>query len=257
MPAIYESEGQVVLCVPRGRLGPTPPNIGRFRFVRPVMPLDSVEPPTDDWPYLYLSRRTVPGDYLGVIAFLALASLGLVLFLRGGGIGREDGHFFFLGYGFLLLETARITECSLYFGATWLVTTSVVAGALVMALAANAAARALVFSRRLYLPFFAAFALLSLAPHGLILGLPLAGRILWTALAVPLPIFFAGLIFSATFRGAARPSAAFGSNLIGAVFGGFSEYLGMAIGHHRLDLLVLAAYAASLLCVGGGGRRKS
>jgi len=248
LPVIYESQGQVVLCVPRGRIAPPPARLGRFRFVRPEMPLDAVEPPTDDWPYLYLSRRTIPPDYLGVIGLLAAASIAIILALRGGGIGRDDGRFFFLGFGFLLLETARITDCSLYFGATWLVTTAVVVGVLLMALAANAAARALRFSPRLYLPLFAALALLALVPKEAVLSLPLSGRILWTALAVPLPVFFAGLIFSTTFRDAARPSAAFGANLVGAVAGGFSEYLGMAIGHRRLDILIFAAYAASLLC---------
>jgi hypothetical protein len=36
-----------------------------------------------------------------------------------------------------------------------------------------------------------------------------------------------------------------GANLVGAMLGGFSEYLGMAVGHDALLLLVLAAYLAS------------
>ena len=45
------------------------------------------------------------------------------------------GHFFFMGFGFLLLQTKSITDCSLYFGTTWLVTTIVIAGILLMVLA--------------------------------------------------------------------------------------------------------------------------
>jgi hypothetical protein len=51
-----------------------------------------------------------------------------------------DWHAFFLGLGFLLLETKSISDCSLYFGSTWLVTTIVVAGILIMVLLANSLA---------------------------------------------------------------------------------------------------------------------
>jgi len=57
--------------------------------------------------------------------------------IRGHGIMLNDGHFLFLGLGFLLLETRSIADCSLYFGTTWFVTMVVVAGVLLMVLAAN------------------------------------------------------------------------------------------------------------------------
>jgi hypothetical protein len=70
---------------------------------------------------------------------------------------------------------------------------------------------------------------------------------MWTLLVVPLPVFFAGIIFSTTFRSTAFPSAAFGANLIGAMLGGFCEYLAMAVGNHRLSMLVIIAYLGSML----------
>jgi hypothetical protein len=66
---------------------------------------------------------------------------------------------------------------------------------------------------------------------------------------VPLPVFFAGLIFSTGFRDSANPATLFGANLIGAMVGGFAEYLGMAVGSQQLSYLVIAAYAGSLLCI--------
>ena len=60
------------------------------------------------------------------------------------------------------------------------------------------------------------------------------------------PVFFAGLIFSTTFRETKSASSSFGANLIGATVGGFAEYLGMAIGFQNLSLLVISAYLASL-----------
>jgi hypothetical protein len=73
------------------------------------------------------------------------------------------------------------------------------------------------------------------------------GRLLWVLVFVPLPIFFAGLIFSTTFREAENASASFGANLLGATVGGFLEYSGMAIGFQNLSLIVIAAYLASLV----------
>jgi len=89
-------------------------------------------------------------------------------------------------------------------------------------------------------------ALLPLVPRKSILGFDFPGRLLWTLLAVPLPIFFAGIIFSTTFHGAAASSSAFGANVVGAMVGGFCEYLVMLIGNHRLSPLVMAAYLGSL-----------
>jgi hypothetical protein len=59
-------------------------------------------------------------------------------------------------------------------------------------------------------------------------------------------VFFAGIIFSTTFRDCLVPAAAFGANLIGAMIGGFCEYLTMAVGNHSLSMLVIAAYLGSL-----------
>ncbi len=250
IPVFYEAPGHVVFCVPKGKLPARPPlHLNGLQLaMMPAMP--KVEPPTDDWPFLYLARKTVPTDYLIVIGGLLAVSLLAVGTLRGRAFGRSDAHFALLGMGFLLLETKSITDCSLYFGATWLVTLLVVLGVLLMVLASNVVAGRLPrFSFWFYVPLFAALALLIAVPRESILALGFAGRLAWTLLAVPLPVFFAGLIFSTGFREAVNPAALFGANLIGAMVGGFSEYLGMAVGSHHLSYLVLAAYAGSLLCL--------
>ena len=102
------------------------------------------------------------------------------------------------------------------------------------------------YSEAFYLPLFVVLLGLFLVPSDLILGLPITARLLWTLFAVPLPIFFAGLIFSTNFRTSA-PAACFGANLIGATTGGFLEYAGMGIGHNSLTLFVICAYLASML----------
>ena len=249
MPIVYESQGQVVICAFRGQHADPPPQYGRF--VRTVFPagddLSDAVAPTDDWPFLYLSRKTIPADYLIVIGILLAITIPAVLILSGRGFGMNDGHFLFLGLGFLLLETKSIGDCSLYFGTTWFVTLVVVTGVLLMVLAANLLAmRMSRFRTWLYAPLIASLLLLYFVKRDTILALSFDIRLLWSLLVVPLPIFFAGLIFSTTFRQASIPSSLFGANLIGAMIGGFCEYLSMVIGNHNLMFLIIGAYLVSL-----------
>jgi hypothetical protein len=249
MPVLYESNGQVVICAFRGQHPDPPSQYGRF--VRTTSAsgddLSGAIAPTDDWPFLYLSHKTIPADYLIVIGILLAITIPAVFTLRGRGFGMHDGHFLFLGLGFLLLETKSISDCSLYFGTTWFVTLVVVAGVLLMVLAANLIAMRLGrFHSWFYAPLIATLLLLYLVKRDYVLALSFNERLLWSVLVVPLPIFFAGLIFSTTFRQAANPSSFFGANLIGAMIGGFSEYLSMIIGNSNLMFLIVGAYLVSL-----------
>jgi hypothetical protein len=141
-----------------------------------------------------------------------------------------------------------IGGCSLYFGTTWQVSLIVISGTLLMVLAANLLAmRMRDFHPWLFIPLFATLILLACVPRESILSQPPMLRLLWALLIVPLPIFFAGLIFSTLFRNVQNPSEAFGANLIGATIGGFCEYLGMALGTSALLWLVIGAYVAGLL----------
>jgi hypothetical protein len=248
-PAVYMgSNGQtLILCVPKDPTAVPPARVSQFQRVS-YGALPHIDLPTDDWPFLYLIGRTIPSDYLIAIGSLLAFSIATVGCLRRGAFGRGDIHFALLGMGFLLLETKSISDSTLFFGTTWFVTMIVVAGVLLMVIGANLVAERLQgFSFWMYVPLFAILALLLIVPREHVLTYDFGGRLLWTLLVVPLPVFFAGIIFSTTFRDAVQPSAAFGANLIGAMVGGFCEYLGMAIGQHRLSLLVIVAYAASLL----------
>jgi hypothetical protein len=246
VPATFLEGGQVVFCVPKDPATVLPRE--KFQFKQVFLPdVEPVALPTDDWPFLYLQRKTIPSDYLLAIGSMLGLSLLAVVGLRRSSLVRSDAHFLLLGMGFLLLETKSISDCTLYFGATWLVTTIVVTGVLLMVMAANLlATRMKAFSFWMYAPLFAVLVLLLVVPreHILAFGFPL--RLSWALVAVPLPVFFAGIIFSTTFRSCEAPSAAFGANLIGAMIGGFCEYLTMAVGNHSLSILVLVAYLGSL-----------
>ncbi len=214
MPTICESDGQVVICAFRGGHADPPAQYGRF--VRTDFPagddLSDATATTDDWPFLYLSGKTIPADYLIVVGILLAVTLPVVFGLRGRGFGMNDGHFLFLGLGFLLLETKSISDCSLYFGTTWFVTMVVVAGVLLMVLAANLVAMWLKrCGTRMYAPLIATLLILYFMKRDTILALSFEERLLWSLLIVPLPIFFAGLIFFTTFREALNPSSFFGA----------------------------------------------
>jgi len=71
---------------------------------------------TDDWPFFYMPQRIYPISYLIMIALILVLSLLLV----GNFVAEMPrlGHlsFFFLGVGFMLVETKGITELGLTFG---------------------------------------------------------------------------------------------------------------------------------------------
>jgi SAM-dependent methyltransferase len=255
-PVVYGGNGRCILGVSRN-LDPStmPPQISVYHRGTGTIP--AIDLPTDDWPYLYLSRRTIPNDYL-IVAGSLLALSAIVVFALWwtdresrltAKLGFADTHFLLLGLGFLLLETKSIGDCSLYFGTTWFVTMVVVSGVLLMVLLANAIAMHLLkASPWFYLPLLLSLAFLYFVPRDTILGLPFTARLLWAVLIVPLPIFFAGLIFSTTFRDGGDPATLLAANLIGATIGGFLEYLAMAIGTRDLLMIVAAAYIGSFVC---------
>ena len=157
-------------------------------------------------------------DYRATIGILLLISLLFTFLSRNKDRGAIDLHFFFLGAGFLLLETKSITALSLYFGTTWFVSMVVIVGVLLMVFLANmVAARLGRVSLLLYLPFLASIVFLYVFPAQTVLAWPFVGRLLYSITIIPLPIFFAGLIFSTTFRESKHPDLAFGSNLLGAM----------------------------------------
>ncbi len=246
VPLVYVEPSRVVILAGKGY---QPRGPARFIGYRKIAWMPSGTPEaTDDWPYLYLRRRFIPSDYLINIGALLAISMVLVFFSSGQTRKGLDLHFFFLGAGFLLLETKSIITISLYFGTTWFVAMIVILGVLMMVFLANLAASKLrQFSLVLYLPLIASVAFLYFFPTQTVLAWSFGSRLIYSLVIIPLPIFFAGLIFSSTFRESKDPSFSFGSNLLGAMVGGFAEYLGMITGTKALLLVILVFYLASVL----------
>ena len=107
----------LTLCVPKDPGVVLPPSVGPYRRIAYGNPAQ-VDVPTDDWPFLYLVRKTIPSDYLIGIGSLLAFSIATVAGLRRRSFGRSDLHFALLGMGFLLLETKSIGDSTLFFGTT-------------------------------------------------------------------------------------------------------------------------------------------
>jgi spermidine synthase len=212
--------------------------------------LEGIGPlPSDDWPQLYLRERAIPwapiGQGMTVVALLS----GLILYgFSPGRRVRLNPQMFFLGAGFMLLETKGVVHMALLFGSTWIVNSIVFFAILVMILCANLYVLRLRPPRLgpYYALLAAALLVNALVPMGAFLSLPPAARILASCLVVFIPVFFAGVIFAALFRDSRRPDVDFGSNVAGIVLGGLSEQLSLVLGFSHLLLVALAYYLLSL-----------
>ncbi len=76
---------------------------------------EEVDLATDDWPFFYMPKRVYPFSYVGILGMFLVLTLLLV-----GSFVRErpefsQSVFFFLGAGFMLIETKGITELGLTF----------------------------------------------------------------------------------------------------------------------------------------------
>ena len=203
---------------------------------------------TDDWPFFYMPRRVYPLSYLGMIGLV----LGVSVFLFSRFVGEKpkfsDAAFFFLGAGFMLVETKAITELGLTFGNTWQIIGIVIAAILGMAYCANLTVAKLGLRRPL-VPF-----LLLLGSIGVGLAIARAGGFaptpagqLASVFILTVPMFFSGIAFSTLLADTTDVAAALGTNLLGAMAGGLLEYNSMYFGFHFLYWIATGVYAAALI----------
>ena len=208
---------------------------------------------TDDWPYLYLRNPGVPWHYAKVLLGMAALALMGTTAAVGGRWRQFDLRLFFLGAGFLLLETAAVTKMSLLFGSTWAVNLLVFASILLVLVVANwqvdrgKTRGRRVATRRLLMALIVILIALSFLQTAAISALPRVAQWLVAGTIVALPIGLAGLIFPALFEEAQDSQTAFASNLLGAIAGGIAEYGSMWFGIRVLGLFAAFFYAAALV----------
>ena len=214
---------------------------------------------TDDWPFLYLEKPSLPGHYLAVLAAILLVA---VFGIRGFGRrsrGRFDPELFFLGGGFLLIETKSVTEMSLLFGSTWVVNLVVFSSILIVILCGNLWV-ALRKSDELVKPFLLlglAIAVALAVPYESLLSFPLAVRGIGAGFIIGAPILFASVIFARLFKSHSNPTSGLAWNLCGAIVGGMLEYAVMLVGIRSLYFFGLLLYGAAAVSIWRKTKRKS
>jgi SAM-dependent methyltransferase len=198
---------------------------------------------TDDWPFFYMPQRIYPTSYLIMVFQVLILSL-----IVGGNFLSERPKFshlsfFFLGAGFMLVETKGITEMGLTFGNTWQVIGVVIAGILTMAFLGNCAVQWLNIKRPLipYLLLITALAAGWYVSRSGGFDSTTVGR-LETTFVLTLPLLFSGIVFSTLLTSKGQVSGMMAMNLLGAICGGLLEYNSMYFGFRFLYLIAMGCY---------------
>ena len=207
-------------------------------------------PATDDYPFLYLQQRTIPGFYLLTLALILGAAL--LLIRLGAGALRPMGRYldlFLMGAAFLLLETKNVVQFALLFGTTWFVNSLVFVGILLAVYLAIEVARRIELGPpwRLYAALLAALTVAWLVPPDLLLGLTVVPRFIVAIVVAFAPVFLANLLFASRFRDVAASNLAFATNLLGAMLGGVLEYASLVTGYRALLIVIALLYAGAFM----------
>jgi hypothetical protein len=244
----------VMLAGPRAAALTTPPPLpdlvlayGQAHAPSPARRLDrdsTVEPATDNWPFLYMRAPGLPAHYAVALVSVLVVSIAAVWLALGSDRGGWQWHFFFYGAGFMLLETKSIVQFALLWGSTWTSASLAIASVLTMALASTLVAARFELRRRGLIAgaLFALLAINYLIPVGSVAFASRGAESAFYGVLVFSPVFFAGLLFSAEYRRSASPSMDFGANLLGAMVGGVGEYLSLLAGYRFLIIVVAVCY---------------
>ena len=210
-----------------------------------------IEPATDDWPFLYLRDRHIPRHYLAALGLILAVSIVVVLLVVRGQAGKWSWGFFLLGAGFMLLETRSIIQFALLWGSTWVVASLAIASVLSMALIANYTVSRIEIIR----PWLVGSVLLALLtlnfliPVGTITFESRVVESLFYAMLMFSPILCAGLLFGSAIRRSTSLARDYGTNLLGAMFGGVSEYLSLVTGFGALLLVIALCYLGAIIAM--------
>jgi hypothetical protein len=226
----------------------------QFGLAQVVSPEGELLSATDDWPFLYLRRPMIPTLSLRGAALMGTLSL-LLIFLfqpQRSERGRRfefNAQMFFLGAGFMLIETKAVVLMALLFGSTWVVNSIVFFAVLLMILAAN------LWTIRLrperlwpyYVGLLLVLSLNTIIPLDFFLGMNRTAQVIGSCLLVFAPVFFAGVVFAVSFSRVREPDRAFGANIAGAIMGGLAEYSSMLLGFQYVVVLAIIFYVLSAL----------
>jgi len=178
---------------------------------------------------------------------IAVLSVGILLLFAPTRIVRFNGQMFFLGAGFMLLETKGVVHMALLFGSTWIVNSIVFFAILIMILASNLFVLA-VKPHRLwpyYVLLVVALIVNAYMPMTYFLSLPEGAKVMVSCSVVFVPVGLAGIIFATAFRDSRQPDIDFGSNIGGVILWGLTAYCSLVLGFEHLLFIAIGFYLLS------------
>jgi Spermine/spermidine synthase domain len=234
----------------------------KFGLATVLQPEGKLPPATDDWPFFYLRQPMMPSLSLRGILIMAGLALGLIFFFvprRAGSTAAANlsvrprrslnVQIFFLGAGFMLIETKAVVTMALLFGSTWVVNSVVFFAVLVMILLANLWTLKTDVKNLwpYYVGLFVTLILNTIIPLDFFLGMNRGLQVLASCALVFAPVLFAGVVFAASFKRTDEPDRAFGFNIAGAMLGGLAENSSMLLGFQYVVLVAILFYVLSAL----------
>ena len=156
---------------------------------------------------------------------------------------------FFLGVGFMLMETKGITELAKIYGSTWFVVSIVITAILSMAYLANLF---IIKGIKISINQIYFFLILSLFLSYSVTFINFYNYpIIFLKFTIPIvltfPVFFSGLAFSRELVRYGSTANALSCNILGAIVGGLLEYNSMYFGLKFLYLLAIFFYFMAYL----------
>jgi spermidine synthase len=210
---------------------------------------NDVDVSTDDWPFFYMPYRIYPFSYVVLISVIFLVSL---IFLKKStkmNISKFSFPSFFLGVGFMLMETKGITELAKIYGSTWFVVSIVITAILSMAYLAN-----LFILKGMKISINSTYLLLVISLFLSYLltfidfyNYPAIILKILVPIVLTFPVFFSGLAFSKELIRYGSTANALSCNILGAIVGGLLEYNSMYFGFKFLYLLAILFYLMAFL----------
>jgi spermidine synthase len=248
--SMYSSGGQFFLVGSKNRLNQAlaSPEISAYLKSHNGVEMESAYLTTDDWPYFYQHEPGLP--LIVIIMSILLVLLTRLLIRQTGAAGQAiNWHFFFLGAGFLLLEAQIVSRMAMLFGTTWLVNSVVIAGILVLIVAANFLVDWWpgVPVRFAYAGILICMLISYFLPLEKLFFQSFWVKALVATLVLCSPVAFASIVFIRSFADYHFSGQALGSNLMGALVGGMLESVSLWTGIRSLLIFAALLYFLSFL----------
>jgi SAM-dependent methyltransferase len=212
------------------------------------MPTEDAQITTDDWPFFYQRAPGLPSSVL-LISLVLVVVCWQLMKRTAIPVDQIAWPFFFLGAGFMLMESQIVSRMALLFGTTWIVNSITISGLLLLIVVANILEKTglRVPTPVAYGGLLAAILVAYLVPVSALFSESFAFKLSGAVVVLCSPVFFASIIFIRTFAAARFSGSALGSNLMGSLVGGLLESLSLWIGLRSILLLAMLLYTLAYL----------